>query len=69
MRTLDQIRASYGRTLELDPNHGGAMQLDPRNRRFMQRAIDQIVRHQSLPARRNRRRAQTRARAVSRGHR
>lgn len=69
MRSLAEIRADYGRTLELDVDHGGATQPSPFRRRFIQRTLDQIHRHQSLPARRNRRRAATRARAVSRGHR
>lgn len=69
MRALDAIRADYGRALQLDPNHGGAMQPDPRSRRFIQRALTQIKRHQTKPDRRARGRAARRARAVSRGRR
>ena len=67
MRTFDEIRADYGRALEADPNHGGAMQPDPRNRRFMQRALDQIARFHRKPARRARGRAASASRAVNRG--
>lgn len=67
MRSFDEIRADYGLALELDPNRGGAAQPDPRNRRFVQRAVDQIVRWQRKPARRAAGRTARRSRAVNRG--
>lgn len=67
MRSFEQIRRDYAFALQADPNHGGAMQPDPRNHRFMQRAIDQMTRARRKPARRARGRAARKARAVNRG--